>query len=82
MMVCQACGGELTQYDEYRVACRKCHQLWTLPEHADKARVTPDLAAAGKPLVRLQRAPRFPAWLPGAVLGALALLVAIGDVLL
>jgi hypothetical protein len=27
-----------------------------------------------KPMIRLQKVPRFPAWLPGAVLGGLALL--------
>jgi hypothetical protein len=73
-MTCPSCGGECTRYDEYRVACRKCHTIWTLPEHADKVRERSTLAAAGKPMVRLQRAPRFPAWLPGAVLGGLALL--------
>lgn len=72
-MTCQACGGECTQYDEYRVCCRKCHTIWTTPEHADKIRKVTPMLQPGKPMVRLQKAPRFPAWLPGAVLGGAAL---------
>ena len=74
-MICHACGGECTQYDEFRVCCRKCHTIWTLPEHADKLRDPQPLTEAGKPMVRLVKAPRFPAWLPGAVLGGAALVI-------
>jgi hypothetical protein len=73
-MTCQACGGECTRYDEYRVACRKCRTIWTLPEHADKVREPLPMVPTDKPMIRLQKVPRFPAWLPGAVLGGLALL--------
>lgn len=75
-MNCQACGRDLTQYDEHRVACKGGH-IWTLPEFADlPATVGPDVPA-GKPMVRLVVAPTFPAWLPGAVLGALGFLTAL-----
>jgi hypothetical protein len=73
-MNCQACGRDLAKYDEYRVACKAGH-IWTLPEHADKP-FTPGPGVSGsKPMVRLVKASRFPAWLPGAVLGGLALVV-------
>lgn len=80
-MICHACGGECARYDEYRVACRKCHTIWTLPEHADKIRQQPGMVRAGKPMVRLQKAPRFPDWLPGALLGGLALAIELVDVI-
>lgn len=81
-MICQACGGECTQYDEYRACCRKCHTIWTLPEHADKATFPLEAKPGQPPPVRLIKAPRFPAWLPGAVLGGAALLVSVGDAVL
>lgn len=72
-MNCQACGLPLAKYDEYCVSCKNGH-IWTLPEHADKPHTLgPD--TTGKPLVRLVKAPAVPAWLPGAVLGGLALLI-------
>jgi hypothetical protein len=81
-MICQACGGQCAQYDQYRVCCRRCHTIWTLPEHADKA-TAPVEAKPGQAVpVRLVKAPRFPAWLPGAVLGGLGLLVSIVEVIL
>jgi hypothetical protein len=65
------CGLPLTRYDEHKVACKNGH-IWTPDEFAN---VPPGAAptVAGKPLVRLVRAPRFPSWLPGAVLGGAAL---------
>lgn len=75
-MNCQACGRPLTTYDEYRVACKNGH-VWTLPEYADEPLTVGPGMPAGKPLVRLVKAPRWPAWLPGAVLGSAGLIVAI-----
>lgn len=81
-MTCQACGGELTRYDEYRSACRKCGQLWTLAEHADKIREIDRGSKSEARLVRVVPVSKVPAWLPGAVLGGLALLVSVLEVIL
>lgn len=80
-MNCQACNRPCAQYDAYRVACKNGH-IWTLPEFADLP-IPPVEGKAGDPdPVRLVKAPRFPAWLPGTALGALALLVSLLEVIL
>jgi hypothetical protein len=75
MMDCQACGRPLTMYDEHRVACKGGH-VWTLHEHADKPPTAGPGTEAEVRLVRQDELP-FPAWLPGAVLAAVALVVAV-----
>lgn len=80
-MNCQACGRDLTQYDEHKVACKAGH-IWTLPEFADLPATAGPETPGSKPLVQLQRVPkaaRFPAWMPGAVLGGMALVVSLID---
>lgn len=80
-MICQACDLPLTQYDEYRVACKGGH-VWTLPEYADRPLPALDAKPGSPAPVRLVKAPRFPAWLPGALLGGLALFVSLLEVVL
>lgn len=77
-MNCQACGRDLTKYDEHKVACKAGH-IWTLPEFADLPPTDGPQTATSKPMVQLQKVPRFPAWLPGVVLGGVALVVSLID---
>lgn len=70
-MDCQACGRPLAQYDEHRVSCKGGH-VWVLPEFSDQPN-TPGPTFQGGPLKPARRRDRVPAWLPGAVLGGVAL---------
>lgn len=80
-MNCHVCMRPCTQYDIFRVSCKNGH-IWTLPEFADMPIPPVDVKPSTKTPVRLVKAPRFPAWLPGAVLGGLALLVSLLEVVL
>lgn len=77
-MTCPDCGLALSRYDDERVSCKDGH-VWTLPEHADQDQPVVVLRRA-RPDARAARR-RIPAWLPGAVLGALACAGVIFDLL-
>jgi hypothetical protein len=76
-MNCQACGRPLAKYSETQVSCKAGH-VWVLPEHADQRATVLD-ASPGEPFRPPGARRQVPAWLPGTVLGALAL---IGEVIL
>jgi hypothetical protein len=78
-MNCQACDLPLFKYDEHRVTCKNAH-VWTLPEFADLPPTPGPVAASRALIVPARRG--VPAWVPGAVLGAVALVVAVVGVLL
>jgi hypothetical protein len=76
-MNCQACGRPLAKHSETQVSCKAGH-VWVHPDHADEPLLVLD-ATRSEPF-RPSDAPRqIPAWLPGTVLGVLAL---IGEVIL
>jgi hypothetical protein len=76
-MNCQACGRPLAKYSETQVSCKGGH-VWVLSEHADRPAEQAD-ATPSEPFRAPGTARQVPAWLPGTILGALAL---IGDVIL
>lgn len=79
-MTCPECGRPLARYDEQRVSCKAGH-VWTLPEHADQPQPAAGALQAAGPHVFARPRRRVPAWLPGAVLGAVAVALAVVDLL-
>lgn len=80
-MICHVCDRPCTQYDIFRVACKNGH-IWTLPQFADMPIPPVDLKPSAQDPVRLVKAPAYPAWLFGAALGGVALLVSLLEVIL
>lgn len=75
-MNCKSCMRPLTRYDDEHVACKGGH-IW-------RVSVLPDENPAGRelrPAVRLVKSRQVPAWLPGTVLGGLALAVQVVSLL-
>lgn len=77
MMNCQSCLLPLSRYDDEHVSCKNGH-VWRVSE-------LPDENPPGRELKRARFTPppsqRVPAWLPGAVLGGLALAVQVVSLL-
>lgn len=76
-MNCQSCMRPLFKHDDEHVACKGGH-IW-------RVSVLPDENPAGRelrPAVRLVKQRQIPAWLPGAVLGGVALVIQVVSLLI
>lgn len=77
-MNCKSCLLPLSRYDDEHVSCKNGH-VWRVSELPDDNPPGRDLKPARfTPLV----SERFPAWLPGAVLGGLALVIEVFTLLI
>lgn len=69
-MNCQNCMLPLSRYDDDHVSCKHGH-VWRVSELPDENPAGREL----RPAVRLVKSRQVPAWLPGALLGGLALAI-------